>query len=293
MLVLALSILSSSLIYVVFKYIQLYNANTFDAIVVNYITATLLGFAIILIANPEIAPGQLIDIDRNWMWIAGVEGMLFISTFFIMALTAQKLSVAASSVASKMSMVIPIIIFIVINDNDNPSVLKVIGILLACVAVVLSTIKKDSNWDNRFWYLPLLLFLGSGTIDFLIGFAEQQYLHTSLEQQLFIPTIFALTGSIGVVILIIKYLKKKNRFNPMSILLGFILGLINYASLYFLIKALEDPQLVRSSIFSINNMGIIAFSTLMAIILFKERLSLTNVIGLALGIISIAIILVS
>jgi len=293
MLVLALSILFSSLIYVVFKYIDIYKARTFEAIVFNYITATVFGFLFFYFNNPNIDYGNALSLDKDWLWIAAIEGLLFISIFFCMALTAQKLSVTASSVASKMSMVIPIGIFIFLNDDDNPTVLKITGIILACLAVFLTTARKDSKWDNRFWYLPVILFLGSGTIDFFIGYAEQEYLHTDIDQQLFIPSIFAITGTIGLVLLIYQYVSRKYPFNYRSLVGGIILGAVNYGSLYFLIKALESPDLVKSSVFSINNMGIIATSTILAIILFREKLSITNIIGLVLGIISISIILVS
>ena len=219
MLVLALSILCSSLIYVVFKYIDIWKGRTFEAIVFNYITATLLGFAIIFFTHDDFSIQTLKTIEKDWLWVAGIEGLLFISIFMCMALTAQKLSLTASSVASKMSMVIPIILFILINEEDQASPLKIIGIALACLAVFLTTARKDSKWDNKYWYLPLILFLGSGIIDFLIGYAEFKYLDSQLKQQLFIPTIFLITGTIGIAILLYQYITKQHRFNKKSCLL--------------------------------------------------------------------------
>ncbi|MEM7161835.1 MAG: EamA/RhaT family transporter [Bacteroidota bacterium] len=289
----ALSIFCSSAIYVVFKCIDIWNGRTFEAIVYNYITATCLGFGVIFLGSDTSFSMAMESVQKDWLVIAGIEGLLFISVFMCMALTAQKLSLTASSVASKMSMVIPISIFIVINEKDQASFLKITGIVLACLAVFLTTNRKDSQWDNSYWYLPVFLFFGSGIIDFLIGYAEFKYLDSSLKQKLFIPSIFLITGTIGVFILIYQYVSKKHPFNSRSLLGGIVLGIVNYGSLYFLIKALESPDLVQSSVFSINNMGIISLSGLFAYIFFKEKLSGMNLLGLVLGIISICIILVS
>lgn len=293
MISLLFSIIFSSLIYVAFKLIDLKGANTFEAIVFNYIVATLFGFAFIFVSNENIDLTTIRAVHTDWLWVAIVEGGLFIAVFMAMALTTQRLSVSSASVASKMSMVIPIAVFMIINQNDVASYQKIIGIILAVLAVFLTTNRKDSKWDNRFWYLPLFVFLGSGTIDLLLGYAEQEYLHTDLEQQLFIPSIFGITACLGMIILASKYLTKKISFNWKSLVGGVGLGIVNYGSLYFIIKALAEEQFVRSQVFSISNMGIIALSSILAIIFFKEKFSTTNIIGLFLGFIAIAIILVS
>ena len=58
--------------------------------------------------------------------------------------------------------------------------------------------------------------------------------------------------------------------------------------MFFLVKTLGQFQ--GSYIFPINNIGIVAASTLTAVFVFKEKLSKQNKLGLALAISSILLI---
>ena len=69
-----------------------------------------------------------------------------------------------------------------------------------------------------------------------------------------------------------------------------VLGIPNYFSIYFLVKALRSNLLDSSGIFTINNVAIVIISTLLGIVFFKEQLSLKNWIGIILAVISIALV---
>ena len=69
----------------------------------------------------------------------------------------------------------------------------------------------------------------------------------------------------------------------------FLLGLVNYCSIYFLLKALKIEGLESSSLFTINNVGIVTLTTLMGITFFKEHISKLNWIGIALALIGITL----
>ena len=68
---------------------------------------------------------------------------------------------------------------------------------------------------------------------------------------------------------------------------GILLGIANYCSMYFLLKALRIDGLDSSSVFAINNVAIVAVSTLIGLILFREKISTKNWIGIILAVISI------
>ena len=71
---------------------------------------------------------------------------------------------------------------------------------------------------------------------------------------------------------------------------GIALGVPNYFSIFFLLKALENNSLNSASIFTINNVAIVMFSTILGILLFKEQLSFKNWGGIALAIVSILLV---
>lgn len=280
MIYLLLSVLSSTAIFVLFKLFNKYNVDTLQAIVFNYITACSCG---ILLYNKPINIDSFIS--ENWFYAALGLGFLFISIFNVMALTAQKNGLSVASVASKMSVIIPIL-FSIIVYNESIGFQKVLGIILALLAVYLTSIKPKSNVVlTKAIYLPIILFLGSGVIDTSVNhFAPKGNL------PLFLSIIFACAGVIGLVSVSVKATKTKQKFNPKSIPFGIALGIVNYSSMYFLLKALRVDSYESSAIFTINNVAIVAVSCLTGLLLFKEVISSKNWIGIGLALISIILV---
>ena len=279
-----LSILASTSIFVIFTLLGKYKINTLQAIVANYFTAFVTG---VLSTNETLSITKIIN--KDWFYGALFLGVLFILVFNIMALTAQRNGLSVASVASKMSVVIPII-FGLYAYNESLSILKTLGILLALFAVYLTSIKAKSNKVSfKNLWLPILLFFGSGVIDTSIKYIET----TSVSENgipLFSATIFAIAGIIGSVILSAKAIQGKLKFDYRSIFGGIILGIANYYSIYMLLKALQINTFESSSIFTINNVGIVMLSTLLGLAFFKEKQSLKNWIGIAIAVISIVLV---
>ncbi|WP_430413247.1 EamA family transporter [Kordia sp.] len=285
MIYLILSVCISSSLFVIFKLFDKYQVNTFQAIVTNYLVAFLLGF---FFYGNGITISEISQ--KSWMIGAIILGILFISIFMIMATTAQRNGLSVASVASKMSVVIPVI-FAVIVYNEHVSVLKIAGIILALVAVYLTTIKKDGGaFDRKKLLFPTLLFLGSGVIDTSIKYMETKYVAEG-ETPIFSAAIFGCAFIIGIVVVTIR---RDFKITGKTILGGIALGIPNFYSIVFLLKALRPDQLGDSStVFPINNVAIVMLSTIFGIILFKEKLITKNWIGIAIAIVSIAMIAVS
>jgi drug/metabolite transporter (DMT)-like permease len=225
-------------------------------------------------------------LQTTWFYAAIALGFLFITIFNVMALTAQKNGLSVASVASKMSVIIPILFGISIY-NESIGYQKVLGILLALVAVYLTSAKPKKNGTtiSKSIYLPIILFLGSGIIDTSVNHYAPKG-----NMALFLSLIFGMAGVIGLIIISINHLKSKSRFNFKSIPFGFALGLVNYCSMYFLLKALRVNGLETSSVFTINNVAIVAFSTLVGLLLFKESISKKNWIGILIAIVAILLV---
>ena len=82
-----------------------------------------------------------------------------------MAMTSQKNGVSVASVAGKMSVVIPVF-FGIFLYNESFSFLKITGIFIVLIAVYLTSFKEEKSISQKNTLLfPVLLFLGSGTID--------------------------------------------------------------------------------------------------------------------------------
>lgn len=284
MIALALSVLCSSLIFVVFKLFGTYKIQTLFAIITNYFVASCCG---LLFYGGDVSIYDIVQ--RPWFIKTLALGLLFILIFNIMAKTAQKAGVSVASVATKMSFVIPVIIG-VLAYKEELSWLKIVGIVLALGAVYFASIKQESITMSRdVLLLPFLVFLGSGTIDAAIKYFQETQLTTE-EFPLFSATVFAAAGCSGLVFVGAKAFTTPLKVNPKNVLGGIALGIPNYFSIFFLLKALENDTWNSASIFTINNVAIVMFSTLLGILLFKEHLSLKNWGGIVLAVISILMV---
>jgi drug/metabolite transporter (DMT)-like permease len=271
------SILFSSLIFAIFKIFDKYNVNNLEAIIVNYLVASSLGF-FLFGSIPSIS-----QLNSSFGFTALIIGFLFITLFNVMAKVTQQNGVSVASVSNKMSVIIPVIVAILIYQ-DSYSFLKILGILLALLGIYLVTL-KEKNTIKVSWVFPLILFVGSGLLDATLNFAEAKVVDSN-QLGLFTPTAFAIAAIFGIVYLIYK----KQIPSKKSLLFGLVLGIPNYFSIYILLKALEGSGLESSIVFPINNMGVVLVSTLISLIWFGEKLSIKNYIGLAISILAISLI---
>ena len=120
---LILSILSSALIFVAFKLFPKYKVYTLYGIVVNYATAASLGMLFYFGSADKLWPGY-----QPWMLGCVILGILFILVFNLMARTAQEIGVGIASVATKMSLVVPVL-FGLLFYKEKTEGFQLIGIV--------------------------------------------------------------------------------------------------------------------------------------------------------------------
>lgn len=291
MIYLLLCIACSAGIFLLFRAFKGWGAHTLQAIVINYGVAALLGWTL---------SGGFSTLKMAWgtPWVntAMAVGILFIYLFHLIARSTQELGVTVTSIAAKLSMVIPVAVFLVFDPTDEPALTKLLAVGLAVPAVVLSSWKNEKQTSNRSWIIPLIIFLGGGLIDLMFGWYSGPEHMTTIEFRYLFATIpFSVAFVIGLCLL----LKAKLRPVPTNTdynrtitwIGGIILGVINFGSLYLLLEAFDKLPLDRSAIMPITNLGIVLVSSLMAIYTFKEKLSTTNWMGLLLGALSIGLLL--
>ncbi|MEM7087020.1 MAG: DMT family transporter [Bacteroidota bacterium] len=282
MIYLLFSVLASTTIFVIFKLFGRFKINILHAIVVNYIMACLSG---LIAFDGTIDLPNMLQLD--WFYYAIALGALFIIVFNLMALTTQRSGLSVVSVATKMSLIIPII-FGLLYYKEHLGVLKFIGILLALIAVYLASVKEGSrvSIEKNTIVLPLLVFLGSGVIDTSIKFLEDAFVSKN-DVPLFSSTIFGAAAILGILVLLVKIFQGKFKLELKNIIAGIALGVPNYFSVFFLVKALRSGLLDSSGIFTINNVLIVVLSTVLGILLFKEKLGRKNWLGIDLALFSL------
>jgi drug/metabolite transporter (DMT)-like permease len=284
------SIVLTSWLTLAFKVVQRWRVDTFQAIVFNYLACVITGS---LVHGSFLNYGHMAT--RPWFWWACLMGAVFIGLYNIIGFTTQRIGVAVASVANKLSLVIPFAFSLVLY-NERSTWLKIAGVLVALTAVVLTCYPRKAEAgaatpkrQGWLYLLPLVLFIGSGLLDTMIKYVEQGYLNDSNKDE-YLITAFSMAAAIGLVALVMNLAASKTRLSYKAMLAGIMIGVPNYFSIWCLLQVLKQYAGNSSAIIPINNMGIVLFSSVMAWLLFKERLSAINWLGILLAVGSIALI---
>ena len=282
------SIVLTAWLTISFKIIDRLGINNLQAIVYNYTVCVITG----CIVNGSFPiNGSLVQ--QPWFVWALFMGACFISMFNLAAYTVQKIGVAAATVAYKLSMVIPFL-FSLYLYHEPSTVLKFAGVALALLAVWFTTRpaagnKKDKKISWLIWAMPLLLFVGSGLLDTMIKYVEQAFINPA-NQNAYLITAFCMAALIGWLILFYLFATGRQQMSGKAVLAGIGIGIPNYFSIWTLLGALKGYANNSSAIIPINNMGIVLLTALVAWLIFKEKLSATNWLGIALSLAAIALI---
>ncbi|MCC6252595.1 MAG: EamA/RhaT family transporter [Bacteroidia bacterium] len=288
MIYIILCILINAGLILVFKLFPKYNIDNFQAIVANYFVAAFLGFQI---------AEQKFDIQtmaqQAWFIYALFLGLLFVSIFYLISITTIVWGVSVATVANKMSIVIPVSLAVYLF-NESLSFIQILGILLAMISVVLVSKKRDDaaiKIDKKWYYfLPVILFIGCGAIDALIGYLQKIFVGTDYSNEFILSTAFMFAAISGGVVFAFLLILKKIKWHTKSIITGILLGIPNFFSMYFIMKSLESNVLNASTFFPVNNMSIVVVATVVSVWAYKEKLSRLNIAGVILSIAAIVLI---
>lgn len=284
------SIILTSYLTLSFKACERYRVNVFQAIVFNYITCVITGS----IVNGAF-PIHVENMQTPWFKWACVMGLMFVSIFNVVAITAQRIGVAVASVANKLSLIIPVILSVYLYQ-ETVAGWKAIGVALALIAVVLTCYSPKRNIDGQsvkksmfIYFLPFILFLSSGLLDALINHVQITYVTDENNNDYLVSSFFS-AATIGTIALLIQYLRKKEIFAMRNVISGVLIGIPNYFSIWCLVHFLKQSPWQTSASIPVNNMGIVLFSSVVAWLLFKEKLSKINWVGILLSLLAIYLI---
>lgn len=277
------------ILFLAFRSYKSLKINTLQAVVVNYYVCVITGW----FTFGTTSQLSLISFQNPWFKYALMLGAGFMLVFFLMAITTQLVSVTVGSLAAKTSLVIPVIFSLYVFHTQQKTFnwINYAGILLALAAIVLSTIKKEkdkseaSNANMRNFLLALTVFLLSGLSDTSLNYLNYAYIK-SATSAMFLVILFGAAAFAGTVIVLYRVISGKDKLQVRNLIGGIYLGIPNFFSLYFLLKALSAFNNDGAFLFPIFNIGIILFSAILAVIIFKERLLRINKMGIALAVLA-------
>lgn len=282
---LLLAITASTLILVSFKIFSRFDIDDFTAITINYIVGALFGFNFIHWNQtlPEISAAP-------WFPMAILTGVLLIAGFVLFAISTRKAGVAITAISSRMSVILPVMLGLLLL-NDEAGIVKIAGIILALLALYL-TLKKDNKekFSIKLILVPLSVFLFMGLNDSAVKVTQHFFLKNSGDNGYvaYAATSFMIAFFIGVTISIFRIWNGAKVFKFQNLIAGVVLGLLNWFSIYYLLKGFEIMQV--SVFIPILNISVVALSSVIGFTLFKEKLHTRNWAGILLAVIAIVLI---
>lgn len=234
-------------------------------------------------------------VGKEWFIWSIVIGFLFIVLYLLIALTTQKIGVAIAAASNRLSLIIPFV-FSTIYYDEKATAGKIVGIGIVLIAVVMIcwppgrkafTFKKVDVLKITF--LPALIFIGSGLRDTLVKYVQQQYL-VERNQFLFLFFSFASAAAFGLLYMMIQLATRKEQFDKKSIVAGIIIGIPAYFAFWCMILFLKEYEQRSGAVIPIHNITIVILTTLIAVWLFKEKLSVINWLGIGLSMIGILLV---
>ncbi len=279
MIFLLFAIACSVSVSILFKLFKRYSVDPQESIIFNYPVASALCM-LFLKLNLSALPS-----NNNWILFTSTA-ILLISIFTFVSKSIYTSGIVVTAIAQRLSLIIPVLAAFLFF-NESLTLIKTLGLFIGFIAIYASkpSVKRASSNIN-FWY-PLIVFSGTGIIDILFNIIAKNS-RSTFSLSLFY--IFSIASIIGFFWLFYRWIFEKKLPGIKSLLGGFILGILNFGSIFFYIKALSVEVNRPSVVFSALDIGVITMSSITGIFLFKEKLSSLNKFSIALAIVAIAIL---
>jgi drug/metabolite transporter (DMT)-like permease len=281
-------ILANVCIFLAFRTFPVFKIDNLQAIVVNYMVCVFIG----LFRIDGMDALRTVEFSAAWTWVALLIGLMLVLGFYFATITAQKMGVSITSVASKVSLVLPVLFSLLVMKVDTRefSVFNYMGMMLAVISIYLGALRSRERSAAKLrgisvFLLPFAVFLFGGLIDISLNYSNHVLINTQNEQ-VFPIVLFGGAAVIGLIFMLFR----ARSFGWNSLLGGLALGICNYLSLVFVLNALTAFQNNGAVFFPIYNIGIILLSSLLAIVIFREKLSKTNFVGLGLSVVALLLL---
>ncbi len=271
MIYLIFSIISSVTIALLVKRNENRALNRITIILYNYITISVVLFAVNLVKRS-------LYFDLHLFILGAFVGLLFALNFIIYMRLINTSEISLPTLAMRISLVIPITLSILLY-GETVTVFRGVGLLLAILSIGSMYNPSEHTRDMIF---IVLLFVFAGLADFSMKYFEMNF---KLQYELsFMMYLFTWAG----VFTFLFNLFRRKRSGKEEILGGIVLAVPNLLTSFFLILALKYVEAVVA--FPINNISIIILSAVLSKVIFHESFSRRKILSFIFGILAIVIL---
>lgn len=273
---LILAIASSALVSITMRLSERHVKNNISMLAFNYVMCLLLAW--FYMQPSDIFPE---DSGRSFaVLLGGINGFLYLASFWLLQINVRRNGVVLSGTFMKLGVLVPTVVSVLVF-NEIPKPAQILGFLAALVSIVL--IQSESGQKSAaFKSGLLLLLLGGGSADAMSKIFSELG-NPLLEEQFLVYTFAsALCLCIGLAVF------RKQRLCAADAAWGLLIGIPNYYSARFLLKALGSvPAVVTYPTYSVATILVI---TATGVLFFKERLSRRQYGALAVILLSLVLL---
>ena len=277
MLYLILAIASSALVSIFIRLSENYVKNNISMLCMNYMMC-------LLLAVGYTGMDKVFENGEGFGTAIGlgvVNGILFLASFVLLQINVRRNGVVLSATFMKLGVLVPTLLS-VIAFREKPEVQQVIGFLVALLAIVLINFEKGQG-EAGFKIGLILLLLGGGSGDAMAKIYDEVGAAQFEEQFL------CFTFASALILCVLLAIKKQQKLTKTDILFGLLVGIPNYFSARFLLKAVgEVPAVVAYPTYSVATIVVIS---LVGMLCFKEKITKRQQV--AIGIILVALVLLN
>ena len=276
---LIIAVLCSVAVSVLLKVARKRHIEIQQAIAFNYIVALSLSWFLL---KPDFKGLEFTDFiaqsENTPIFLA--LGILLPSVFIIMSKAVEFAGIVRSDAAQRLSLFLPILAaFLIFHETLSQS--KVFGIVLAFVGLFCLLSKPNEQSAVAFRGILGLVgvWFGYGIIDIL-------FKQVAKSGGAF-PTTLFIAFSLAACIMFIYLLFKRTQWNVASVVGGIILGVLNFFNILFYIKAHQSFGSNPTLVFAGMNIGVICLGTITGALIFKEKISKINWLGIVFSLCAI------
>lgn len=282
---------------IVFKIFHRKDIDADQAIFFNYLTAFVLGVLLSLHGGAVVNP-----LKADWLIDVIILGVIFMAGMVMLSASTRRVGVAISTVCSRASMVIPIIVsYLLIEGSAKPKWL-LIGLVLVAMTLTIWTDKPESGHKYTLLDIlaPVTVFLMFGASNAYLKVLQHRVTvndtAAGLSEQVINSEISLVTASVFFVAMltcIYSFFKKGEDGKRSPLLLknvvgGVVLGFVNYFCTYTLMLSMKTID--SSFLFPVHNIGIVAIGAIVGWLVFNEKLRPHQILGIVLAAVSIALL---
>ncbi|MEG1679300.1 MAG: EamA family transporter [Stenotrophomonas sp.] len=278
---LVLSVICSVLVSVLLKLAPRRGVDIAQAVTWNYLAASVLSLLLLKPSLQSLQSGH-----TPWLALLGLAVALP-GIFLVLARAVREAGIVRSDVAQRLSLLLSLAAaFLLFGEQANGWKLAGLGLGLLAIVGVTARDGGKAERSGSSWGWLLGVWAGFALIDILL----KQVAAAGT------PSIAALLVSFGIAFVLMlvwqlqRHVSGKSRLTLGNLGFGLLLGLLNFGNILFYVRAHQALPHSPATIFAGMNIGVVCLGALVGVLVFGEKTSVWNRLGLALAVVAIGLI---